>query len=89
VRFGHSGATAAGDPNGGGILMTYLDLTEKRTGAALRIFLDHVIYMADLGSGVTKIVLDNREDLEIAVSYPAVIQLMAEQMEQGDILRTG
>ncbi|MDB5352335.1 MAG: hypothetical protein JWN86_3582 [Planctomycetota bacterium] len=69
--------------------MNYLDLTEHRTDAALRVFLDHVIYIADLGSGVTKIVLDNREDLEIAVSYPTVIQLMAEQMEQGGILRTG
>jgi hypothetical protein len=69
--------------------MSFLDLTEKRTGGALRVFLDHVIYMADLGSGVTKIVLDNREELEIAVSYPTVIQLMAEQMEQGGVLRTG
>jgi hypothetical protein len=55
----------------------YIDLTDK-TGAAVRVFLQHVIYVADQGAGVTKMVLDNREELMLNVSYPAVIQLMNE-----------
>jgi hypothetical protein len=68
--------------------MSYIDLTDKRTDAAIRVFLQHVIYVADQGAGSTKIVLDNREELDITVSYPTVIQLMNEQLEHGGVLRT-
>jgi hypothetical protein len=70
------------------MFMSYIDLTDK-TGAAVRVFLPHVIYVADQGAGVTKFVLDNREELELTVSYPSVIRLMNEQMEHGGVLGTG